>query len=668
MKENDFIEMRKTVQSLFNQYVNVRKKIGWKDSGRSATIERLARPFLDGYFTIAVAGKMSSGKSTFINSLIGENLLPTGHFQTTSGITWIISSDHREMKVTYVDGHVQKFTTNFANELRKLVAVPEEFDELPINELNRRIALNDSVSEILHQKPAIEKMTGTKSNEALWKKYIQRTSQRTIAEKVEIYLPLPEEYKGWRIVDTPGIGAIGGIQEATKNILIAKDKNDINQNVVDAVILLHKGTDNIQDESANKFAEDVSASMGELAKGRLFFVLTHSCSPEFINYREGILSRAENLFGNRLNIPSEKITYVDSLVQRFIIDAKKSGRDFSNMESLTKSLQGWSQEEWCAIFSLISPLYMHIFQQGVEFSNTSLFKQLDDMARFSQLRKKLYNFLTDEKDAAFSRLLEMIEDELDVYNTQIKGDIKAVSNGKAQIEAQIKETEKERNELNAALGRIQREATEQKIKAEFSFVDNELGKLSSKKTISEVRTSYYEIINKGESAEKNYFTSLIEKFQKFSVGFSNNCLTFRSLDMDDLERQAENAATKQVVDKSRPRRVLVEKHCCGADEYETRYPHTKSQVDFDKKRREFTAYVIKAGRNMTTEYINGAITKVNMFFCIVKENIDKKTNATIERLKGYQNQSSQKDQIIAELNSKLNDIITTKSMLKKYEK
>jgi GTP-binding protein EngB required for normal cell division len=79
-QQNDFMLMRHVVSNVVSQYKELRKCIGWKDSGKSATILRLANPFLTGYFTIAVAGKMSAGKSTFINSLIGENLLPTGHF------------------------------------------------------------------------------------------------------------------------------------------------------------------------------------------------------------------------------------------------------------------------------------------------------------------------------------------------------------------------------------------------------------------------------------------------------------------------------------------------------------------------------------------------------------------------------------------------------------
>ena len=164
---NDFMSLRTAVNKALSQYMQLRKKIDWKDSSKSATIQQLAQPFLNGYFTIAIAGKMSAGKSTFINSLIGENLLPTGHFQTTSSITWIVSSKDRSMEVTFADGKKLTYKNHFAEELRKLVAVPKEFDALPISDINTLIIGNNDINTILQKKAGIEEKTGTSSSEDL---------------------------------------------------------------------------------------------------------------------------------------------------------------------------------------------------------------------------------------------------------------------------------------------------------------------------------------------------------------------------------------------------------------------------------------------------------------------------------------------------------------------
>ena len=498
-------------------------------------------------------------------------------------------------------------------------------------------------------------------------KYVSVTPKSKIAQKVVIHIPLPDEYEGWRIVDTPGVGAIGGIQETTMQLFTSRDKSNNNQHLVDAVILLHKGTENIQDESANRFAEDVSKSMGELAKGRLFFVLTHASTPEFLNYKDGILSRASNLFGRRLDIPAERIIYVDSFIQRFITDAKKSGKDFSNPEIFSTALTGWTEEDWKAIRNHLLPLYMELQMQGKETSNSTIFGQLETTARFDVLRDKLNDFLNNEKEATFNRLMNLIEDELKLYQSRVQKDIQAVSNGSSEIAKQIKEAEQENLQLNQVLVKLQQKATSGAIKKLFEFVDPELEALSTKKTIAEVRAAYLQTIDKGINAEKNYFKTLIRDFELFAMEFNNSNLTMKSLDMQSIEQEAQKKATFKATDYSRAETRLVEEGGWSSDDkYETYYPHKKDQLDFDRKLREFTAVVKREGRTLYKAYIDGVVEKCNNFFTITSENIDVKKNNTIYRLKCYENRKTEKDKILAALNSQLNEIKNVQVELNKF--
>lgn len=664
-KQNDFMILRETVDKAVSQYTELRKKINWKDTGKSATICRLAKPFQTGYFTIAIAGKMSSGKSTFINSLIGENLLPTGIFQTTSGITWIVSSDRRYMEVTYADGKKKTFTENLAEELQKLVAVPEEFHSLPINHINILIKGNNNIATILKKKAGIEEMTDTSSDEKLWRKYVASTSKGKIADKVTIYLPLPAEYKGWRIVDTPGIGAIGGIQEATKKLITSKEGEN---NTVDAVILLQNGVEGVEDESANKFAKEVRKSMGDLAKGRLFFVLTHAGDAKFLSNQDGILERAHSNFGNKLNIPKERVTYVDSLIHHFLVDARKSHRDFSNPISLQTRLNGWNEKDWDALKAVISPFYINLMMCGNEINNNSLFAVLESVSRFESLRDLLYEFLNEEKENAFNELLTLIKEELTSYGVALRKDIQAVSNGQAAIDRQIKEAEEEERRLNLALVKVQQKATPGAIENAFKFIDPELQQLSNLASIGEVRTKYLQIIEESLSKQKKFFEVLKADFSRYVDQFEETSVTFKSLDLDDLERQAGNKAIIDVVDYSRSEDRLVKKGGFSSeDEYETYYPYTKKETDFVQKRREFTALVINEGRKHSTAFQAGLKVKVNEFFNIVNKNIKEKTKATIERLKQYKKRMADSDALLTELRSKLSEIEYQLAELKKLE-
>ena len=663
--QNDFMILRETVNKAVSQYNELRKKIDWRDSGKSATIYRLAKPFQTGYFTIAIAGKMSSGKSTFINSLIGENLLPTGIFQTTSGITWIVSSEKRYMEVTYADGKKRTFTDNLASELRKLVAVPEEFHSLPINHINILIKGNNDIATILKKKAGIEEMTDTSSDEKLWRKYIASTPKSKIANKVTIYLPLPAEYKGWRIVDTPGIGAIGGIQEATKKLITSKEGDN---NTVDAVILLQNGVEGVEDESANKFAKEVRKSMGDLAKGRLFFVLTHAGDSTFISNQEGILSRAHSNFCNKLNIPEERLTYVDSLIHHFLVDAKKSHRDFSNPMSLQTQLDGWNDKDWEVLTNGIKRFYVDLMMSGKEVNNNSLFASLESVSRFELLREILYDFLNKEKENAFNELMSLIKAELTTYGMTLRKDIQAVSNGQTEIDRQIKEAEKEKRRLNLALVKVQQKATPGAIESTFKFIDTELQQLSKLASIGEVRTKYLQIIKEGLSKQKEFFEALKADFARHVGQFDFTSVTFRRLDLDDLERKANDKATNDVTDFSRAEIRLVKEGGWSSDaEYETYYPHTKKQTDFEQKRREFTALVVQEGRWHGKAFQEGIKVKVKEFFDIVSKSIEEKTSATIERLKNYKQLMANSEVLLEGLRAKLAEVERQLMELKKFE-
>lgn len=660
--QNDFMILRQTVNKAVRQYMDLRKRISWKDKGKSATIMRLAKPFQTGYFTIAVAGKMSSGKSTFINSLIGENLLPTGHFQTTSCITWIVSSDKRYMEVSYADGKKETFTENLAEELQKLVAVPKKFEHLPIHHLNILIKQGDNISEILKKKAGIEEMTKTTADDSLWKEYVSTTPKSKIPENVEIYLQLPKEYEGWRIVDTPGVGAVGGIQDATKKLLTSKEGDDRAYSIIDAVILLHNCKENIQDQTANEFAEDIRKSMGDLADGRLFFVMTHASDNDFLHHKETTLEIAETLFGTKLKIPKSRINYVDSLIHHFITSARNSKKDFSNLVSLQTPLEGWKEEDWEIMKNLLYPSYCKFMTSRKECTNSSLFAELESVSRFDSLRTMLYEFLNDEKSKAFSDLMSLIQSELQAYGKSLRKEIQAVSNGKAAIDKQIEEIEKEKTQLHIALGKIRDKVTKGVIEEKFSFIDREFQKLSQLESISDVRTAFLQVIEKGLSTEKEIFSSLIKEFESYVSKFNDSTTTFDALDFSQIERDATISATSQITDYNRPETETV---CCGEDK--KTYPHTKSHIDFEKKRREFTATVISKGRIQFNKFKKGLMHKIDSFYKIAADDIAEKTDAAISRLEYYKRNLANDDMLLSDLRSKLSGVNEALTQLEKFE-
>ena len=63
---------------------------------------------------------------------------------------------------------------------------------------------------------------------------------------------------------------------------------------------------------------------------------------------------------------------------------------------------------------------MELQMQGKETSNSTIFGQLETTARFDVLRDKLNDFLNNEKEATFNRLMNLIEDELKLYQSRVQ--------------------------------------------------------------------------------------------------------------------------------------------------------------------------------------------------------------------------------------------------------
>jgi len=127
-------------------------------SDRVKTAFHLLRAKLEaGVFSLVVAGQFKRGKTTFINALLGENLLPTAVIPLTSIVTVISFGEDLKIEAVFQDGRRQAIGP----------------DELPLY-----------VTERLNPK-----------NEKL-------------VDRVEIEHPSPYLEGGVRIVDTPGIASI----------------------------------------------------------------------------------------------------------------------------------------------------------------------------------------------------------------------------------------------------------------------------------------------------------------------------------------------------------------------------------------------------------------------------------------------------------------------------
>jgi len=78
----------------------------------SAAIERLEQ----NQFNLAVCGIVKRGKSTFINSLLGEEVLPTGVIPVTSVVTYLRYGEKKVALVRFADGHEESINFEEINQ------------------------------------------------------------------------------------------------------------------------------------------------------------------------------------------------------------------------------------------------------------------------------------------------------------------------------------------------------------------------------------------------------------------------------------------------------------------------------------------------------------------------------------------------------------------------
>lgn len=651
MAKNEFKELQSQVKKSVEKYNDIKTKCGIKDAWHKETIMSLAKPFMEGHFTLAVAGKMSSGKSTFINALTGMNILPTGHFQTTSTITYIEDSDVPAIEITYCDGRVvkeNKSTQEISECLKNLVAVPEEYSELPINDINRLISGDDDINEILKKKEGIEESTACiQTSDDIWRKYVNEHPKSAIVKKVKVYCPLPQDFQGWVIVDTPGIGAIGGIQDETKKLFASGDDKG-NKNV-DAIIFLQSGTDNIEDESTIRFIHDTFDQLTEDTKRRLFFILTKAASSEFRNNKDKILSKAKDFYAKPYNIPEDRITYVDSLLGKFRHDLKDK-EDFGDIEEL----DGWEQKDLDAMAELYRPIKKAIKKEGLEMCNETIDAAMAKLSNLDNVKEEINLFVKKEKSATLNRIQNLIKRDCYGFKETFQKQIDLLRGGKPALEKAKKELEEKERESTFFLNSLPRKFSLDNARKRFDYFNTDLQLIGSKNSIGEIRTAYLNLIDKTNATKQEIFNELKDALKNYCNGNEATDVALSKIDLDYLEDLAEKESTEDVVDDSRPVTKLVrEGGFSSDDEYKTTYPYTKKKTDFDKKRRDFATYVIREARRAMNSFYHNFDTKFNYFLSIAGNNINKELKDYGDRLKTTEAQLNEREEKIKEYEQKI---------------
>ncbi len=613
---NEFAKSQEIVSYIISKYQEVRNYYNSPKFGKYKTIEEMAKPFLKGYFTLAVVGKVSSGKSTFINALLGcKDLLPTGHDQTTCGITHIEYGEEPEVTVTF--GDENKITLkgkNIAEELKKYVAIPEEYHDLPVNAIDEMILAGYDFDKIWQTKEELEEKTLCATiEEDLLKKMLNSRPKAKVVTEVHIKYPFNEELKGWRIIDTPGVGAIGGIEDTTRQLLAKQKENRSRE--VDAIIFLQKGSETLDQTDSKKFIKEQLANFTELDKRRLFFVLTHSSDKDFIDYKESKIETIKKNYGDKI----KHLTYADSFLQAFINDFKNSESDLKGMiDDDEIVLDNWSDKDLETILDILTRAKRLVKKNGDAINNETLLRQINDLANFEGLKNKINQFAKTEISKSLIELLNLIESDYKLFINRLEDSNVKLEEGLVSISKAIEELKKKRKEYSYSIGKAEKDISAENILNQFSFIDDELRQINNCYSDAiNIRTAITNLFDRVQSKERKVFSQIIQTYQSSLDGNNFGDIVMQSIDFRQIEEQAKKRNQEEYVVEYK-----TEKHWSSPDEkipvkWAKRVKHTEML-------RDFKSTVLSKARNQRDTLKRQIKIKADSISAILSNELDKK--------------------------------------------
>ena len=310
----------------------------------------------DRRYVLAVVGEAKAGKSTLINALLGEHVLPTGVLQTSSAIVEICKSEKKYVEVHYADGHSQTVYDD-----------PSTPDR-------------DEASDYLRQVGAVK---------------------TDIPVKITFGFPLKYAFDGLRLVDSPGVNAIGGFQDATHGYI--REAN--------AILFVHSLDFAVESASFNKFVDEV---VPEHTRETLFLVLTKSGK----NSRATVevkVNEARGLY--TMKIDRDRILHVDSLL-KIISDEIE---EFDSAASLKKHYR--QQEQDCkakkrgdeaSAFEDKRRLLTNVLDDiGDDSDRETVQSELRELSNFDEMERLIDDFSSRAPWLQLSGLLDSVKSGYD---------------------------------------------------------------------------------------------------------------------------------------------------------------------------------------------------------------------------------------------------------------
>ncbi|RMF57810.1 MAG: hypothetical protein D6748_10325 [Calditrichaeota bacterium] len=490
-------EWKEVVIDLFNAY---KEKRGNLDDGVNIDfLEKRVETLKKEKFILAVTGEVKAGKSTFINALLGAEILPSDVLQATSAIVEIFKSDKSFLRIKYADGTVEEIyddvTTPEVDEakekLREICSIRDEYREIPSTLLNEYIIQSDGAVEVtdklvaaLEQDSGIE-LSGKKDIIA---QYIEDHPKEKIPVEIQFGYPLNWDFDELRIVDTPGVNALGGVQDLSFQFL--EEAN--------AILFIHP-IEPVESESFRKFVKDIISNR---SKESLFLVLTKAGTVA-VEDVERLYSEAKRLYKDE--IPEERILVVDSLL-KLIYEDFENGKDLKQIRETSKEKKN------------ILPKFREIAEE----ENRDLKDVVFEHSRFEIMYEAIDKFSSQAPYLQLREIVDAIkkgyEEQEAIYAQRIE-QLELKKRNPQEFHKEINRIEQELQKYQVALHKLENEI---KIRYGISNIEVKIDELKNKyarlsldsASADELRKHFVDIMNEAEEVIKFRCKTFVRDFRE----------------------------------------------------------------------------------------------------------------------------------------------------------
>ena len=426
---------RKKTLDIYDNFAKIREELKSNlQINYSDKIEEDYQKIKKNEFKLLVLGEAKSGKSTFINAYLEEEILPMDVLECSSAIVEINKGNDYNLKATHANGGITSITG--IDKVRKFLleyaSIKDEYRKIPVISINNELLIkckgnvtNELISSFANsnQEENIYKIPEEDFLNRI-KKYVEENSKNwgNIITKIVITCKLSESIDNITIVDSPGIGASGYVGAVTEEYL----------QKANAIIFVKSLTG--QAPNSKKFLDFFNNNCLEEKKDLLFLVLTRKSDFTPTDFNR-IKEEYQSLFGRYLD--KEHILFVDSYIQLILNKCKK----LNNIEEINSYFD--EQESKGNDFPQATNCWLKARGDMNRF-----YTSMEEKANFNSIRSALEKFARVAYYIQLSNFLKFLSKEYENYNNIVKIHINEWEKNKDDPDKLVQDIENTKNEID----------------------------------------------------------------------------------------------------------------------------------------------------------------------------------------------------------------------------